>query len=203
MGACDISFELDKKASITEIKDAFQRQVSEDSSTNGHRSGYSGDFQTVRGVDFGHLGQVFPTYDDAFEYCMKHAKKWENAIAVYYASVDIKKNAKLTKLSKQTKVTRELLQTWRDVKLDKSNAFKTCTNCKSRLATKHIPWNECPLCKTDLRAKRVVNRIAKLQTKLTALETQYNALIKQLQLEAVKKAKTKDIKTLVAGLGAC
>ena len=84
MGACDISFTLDNKATRTQIETAFKRQRERDAEYNGHAEGYSGDFQTVDGIDFGHLGQVFSNYSQAHEYCLENAKKWDKVIAVYY-----------------------------------------------------------------------------------------------------------------------
>src|SRR5271154_5494849 len=109
MGACDISFTIDSKASVEQIRQAFQRQREQDSEENGHASGYSGDFQTVGGVDFKHLGKVFNSYHDAFEFCMENAQKWEKVLAVYYFNGTPVKSTKLDKLLAKIKITQDEL----------------------------------------------------------------------------------------------
>lgn len=84
MGAHNIDFELKGKASKSEIENAFKSQRESDAAENGHQHGYSGDFQTVRCVDFKHLGEVFSDYNKAYDFCLEHAEKWETVVAVYY-----------------------------------------------------------------------------------------------------------------------
>lgn len=83
MGACDISFTIKGKVDKIKIQDEFELQRSKDESENGHQDGYSGDFQTVSKIDF-HLSKEFKTRNEAFEYCLNNAKKWETVVAVYY-----------------------------------------------------------------------------------------------------------------------
>lgn len=85
MGATNIEFILKAKATKTEINKAFKLKRESDKDENGHRSGYSGDFQTVDRVEY-HLNQTFETIGDAVDYCLDHAEKWETVIAVYFKS---------------------------------------------------------------------------------------------------------------------
>lgn len=86
MGACSIDFELEGKKTFREVREALKGRQAEDAAENGHRDGYSGDFQTVHTVeDHSHKG-TFKTFNEAFDYCLEHAEKWESVIAVKYES---------------------------------------------------------------------------------------------------------------------
>jgi len=71
---------LDKPA----IEKAFRERQRDDQAENGQADGYSGDFQTVRSIDFRFLGKVYPSYNAAEEVCLHHAEKWETVCAVYF-----------------------------------------------------------------------------------------------------------------------
>lgn len=83
MGACNIDFNLKGKAKVDEIRTAFRNQQKEDRDYNGHRDGYSGDFQTVEGVEL-HQDKTFDDYHEAYDYCLDNAQKWYSVVAVYY-----------------------------------------------------------------------------------------------------------------------
>jgi hypothetical protein len=87
MGAINIEMVLSGEPSSSEIKEAFKRQQGYDSSRNGHQDGYSGDFQTVDKVVI-RMHRVFQSYDDATDYCLSEARKWETVIAVRYKEGD-------------------------------------------------------------------------------------------------------------------
>jgi len=87
MGACNIEIYLTGKQSGKEIDEAFNRQQEDDAAYNGHRDGYSGDFQTVREVQY-HLTKVFESHDLAHDYCLNNAEKWHSVVAVYYKEDD-------------------------------------------------------------------------------------------------------------------
>ena len=100
MSACLISFQIGRKASRSEIEAAFRRQQENDRLENGHQDGYSGDFQTVSKVDF-HLSQVFTSRNEAFEYCMKNASKWDSVVAVYFLDLKTTPSKRLDGLRQQ------------------------------------------------------------------------------------------------------
>jgi len=84
MGAESISFELDGKLNFSEVKQAFKDQQNIDKDRNGHRDGYSGDFQTVNTVKDHSYKEVFENFTKAFDYCINVAEKWEYVVAVKY-----------------------------------------------------------------------------------------------------------------------
>jgi hypothetical protein len=91
-GAHDISFELKGEATRTEIEKAFKEQQAQDAMYDEDEDGYSGDFRTVNRVDFKHLGKVFETMDEAYEFGLDKAEKWETVVALYYKAKNGKVN---------------------------------------------------------------------------------------------------------------
>ena len=85
-GAHDISFELDGEATRQQINNAFKEKKESDSNNyeGDDEDSYSGDFQTVNSVDFKHLGKVYETFDEAYEFALDKAEKWETVVALYY-----------------------------------------------------------------------------------------------------------------------
>lgn len=84
MGASNIEFKIKGKATKTQIDQRFKEQVESDRDENGHRHGYSGDFQTVDRVDYKYLAEPFENYDEATDHCLETAKKWTTVVAVYF-----------------------------------------------------------------------------------------------------------------------
>ena len=87
MGASNIAFVIKSKLTESEVESAFQNQVLNDRVENGHRSGYSGDFQTVDRVVC-RFHEVFSDRDQAENYCLDNAEKWSYVIAVHYLNKD-------------------------------------------------------------------------------------------------------------------
>jgi hypothetical protein len=89
MGSDSIFFKVKGKASKDEINKAFKARQESDADENGHRQGYSGDFQTVHKIDFRlYQTDTFESLNEAQEYCLKHAEKFLTVIAVYYKNKD-------------------------------------------------------------------------------------------------------------------
>lgn len=84
MGATNICHVMRDKADNPAIEKAFRERQKIDQAENGHRQGYSADFQTVRRIDYRFLGKVYPNYKEAEEVCLEHAQKWETVVAVYF-----------------------------------------------------------------------------------------------------------------------
>lgn len=84
MGASNIEFRIKGKATRKQIDQRFKEQREEDRDRNGHRDGYSGDFQTVRSVDYKYLSEPFENYDQATDHCLEFAEKWTTVVAVYF-----------------------------------------------------------------------------------------------------------------------
>jgi hypothetical protein len=201
MGACNIEFDIPKKATWSEIQERFKRQREQDRIENGQRS-YTGDFQTVdKVVDY--TNNVFNSYNEAHEFCMQKAEKWISVVAVYYKDIKIKPNKQIEKLGKKlTQLVNEYeASQLLTVKLPK---FVTCEGCSSRVSTSHTRGYECPVCgEGDFRPLGLQRKLAKLKAKIELLKEKRSGLITALKTKQAAKQGDKDLKTLVAGLGAC
>lgn len=90
MGAINIDIHVDGDKSPEYIREVFKSQQAEDRFNNGHRDGYSGDFQTVDEVKISML--KFETYDEAYDYCLDKSEKWEHVTACRYKDTEGKLN---------------------------------------------------------------------------------------------------------------
>lgn len=200
MGACDISFIIGKKATEREVKEALESQRAEDNSYNGHQEGYSGDFQTVSGVtcDF---SKVFTSYSEAKDYCLSNTEKWGDALAVHFVDISVPRTKAETKIEERIVKLKDEQRTLH--RFENQTGFVKCKHCGSRLNKKHLVHKTCRLCSQPLltnaeqrKADRLDSTINQLQEKLAQLRT----LARQ---KAIEKNGQKNIKTLVAGWGAC
>lgn len=199
MGASDISFQLNKKATKAEISAAFTRQRDDDADENGRAGGYSGDFQTVNSVDF-QLDKIFPNESEAMDYCLDKASKWETVVAVYFNHTQPVKNKTIDKMYAKIKILLEEYNKLYSLPLDKTKPFKTRTQCKSRLSLAHVKGYHCPVCDMSLRPTALRNKINGLSTKMDVLKGKIVDI--QKKEEEKQAAKATNVQTLVAGWGA-
>lgn len=66
-----------------------------------------------------------------------------------------------------------------------------CKKCGSRLSTKYLRSNNCPLCGNDMRSQTTLNTLARLKEKGVALEKQLNEEIYKVKMKNVKKGTIK------------
>lgn len=201
MGACNIELTQKGKLSRSEIEAAFRRQQEQDRLENGHQDGYSGDFQTVSKVDC-HLSQVFTSHSEAADYCLKHASKWDTVVAVYFLDLQVK-TGRIDKAAESLKTLRQDLRNLESTVLDRSKPFRTCPDCKSRLAVQRFNGPACPVCQSDLRPAAFQRRLEALKAKVKAAESRLSDLIKTERDRLASKAKPSQFRTLIAGWGAC
>lgn len=136
MGAHNIEFEIGKKATTKQIEQAFKQRQKHDKEYNGHREGYSGDFQTVHAVDH-HLNKVFDDYNQAHDYCLKHATKWATVVSVYYLKEKPKDNKTLERLKlKKAEIEQKIKDEERKL-LDKAKTIN------KNLGTLVAGWGAC------------------------------------------------------------
>ena len=200
MGACDISFTIGGKASRIEVETAFKKRREKDAAYNGHQDGYSGDFQTVNRVEY-HLDRLFTSYNDALEYCLEKAEKFEHVVAVYYIQVSVEK----TKL--QVKLEEKIVKLKEEERLlylvdDKPGFFK-CSHCGSRLNKKHMRHKVCRLCDHSLLTRRELYKAERIAAKIKNTQGLIDKIQAEQKAKALAKNGEKNLKTLVAGWGAC
>jgi hypothetical protein len=202
MGAHNIEFKMVGTPSFIAVKKKFDDLRKENRDYNGHREGYSGDFQTVREVK-DHTHKTFDSYNEAHNYCLDTAQKWDFVVAVRYKFIDAKSFKYSAKVEKLDKKCQELTQKLRDlqnqpVKLAK---FVTCEGCRSKVASQHLRGTKCPVCgEGDFRPLGLQRKIAKLNDKIKLAQTAFESQKKTEKAKGMKKFGK--VGTLVAGWGA-
>lgn len=73
-----------------------------------------------------------------------------------------------------------------------TSEFRGCKKCGSKLATKYIKGENCPLCGNDLRSETVVKTLRNYKEKITALT-------KELQVEMKKVGRGEQTNSVKAG----
>jgi len=200
MGACDIYFTIGKQVTaLNELQGYLERKQAQDREENGSQSGYSGDFQTVSGVttDF---SKVFTSFRQALDHCLEKTEKWGDALAVHYCEITVPLSKTREKLIERTVAMSGEIAKLRIV--TKKEGYRTCTNCRSKLANSHLRSKECPLCNTSLLTSAEVKKIKKKTEQLEKLRARRDELYKKDHDAALKKYGLKNVKTLIAGWGA-
>jgi hypothetical protein len=200
MGACDISFTIGKKATKNEILDNFKKVQERDREYNGHQEGYSGDFQTVDGVEC-HLDKLFTSHREAMDYCLSVAEKWSSVIAVYYVQLDLEKSKTQINLEKRINELQKQLSNLNI--FTTKNKYAKCSQCGSKLAIAHMRYKQCPLCGNSLKTATELKKSSRIADTIDKLKARIDVLSKEAREKAMKKNGEKNIKTLVAGWGAC
>lgn len=70
-------------------------------------------------------------------------------------------------------------------------SFVSCPSCNSKINKDFIKWNNCPICRIDMRPKTILDRLAQYKEKIKSLEIEKNNEIKHLQEKNIRKAKVK------------
>ena len=146
------------------------------------QEGASGLPGSIRWIDY-----ICEDYEAAEQYIDNHDKGWYDQLAVKYRSPkqNTKPSAKLTQLQEQLKKYRTKLMEYNQKIHYKGvkSAYVGCKNCGSKLSTKYINSNLCPMCRTDLRPESILNTISSLKTK----EKELSKKIREEELKQLKK----------------
>lgn len=205
MGAHNIEFDIPDGPRSDVIK-AFKEQRESDRDCNGHQEGYSGDFQTVSDVKI--HDKVFDSYNEAHEYCLDNAQKWDYVVAVKYKqSISNKKSLpkKILDLKNKIKNEIDMLQKLKtsigeEVVNAKSKTIG-CKNCDSKINRKFINKNSlsCPVCRSTLLSDTNQKRIKNKEDRIKSLQ---DNLKKEESKFLNKNNKLAKLRWLVAGWGA-
>jgi len=206
MGAWSINFEVDGNKSFYEVLNVFKKKQGHDSSYNGHRDGYSGDFQTLDTVeDHSHKG-VFNCQNKAHDYALNKSEKWSFAVAVKYKVIgETKKTTtlktidkKLTASNVQLKKLNAKVDAWtkklwvkRFPVMDKKKTFK-CSNCKSTINLKFVEptmfWSKfeervycykCPVCERGLILPAQLKRANQIKKEIEKVKDKIDQLVEK------------------------
>lgn len=143
------------------------------------------------------LNPIVESIDAAYEYIDSVDKGWYDQIAVRY--YDYKKTAPT---KKETELLGKISTAHEKYYKLKNNihykgiksAYVACKKCGSKLATKYICTNSCPMCNAELRPATTLAQIEKLEENLVILNQQ---LKKETSRRNEKNKKNATIKWLV------
>lgn len=110
---------------------------------------------------------VCKNYKEAEKWIEQNDKGWYDQLAVkYYSPIDTK-TAKLDELDKKIREAYKVFDERNGVCYPKTRTseFIGCGKCKSRMASKYLSGNFCPVCHTDLRPETMIKSIEAARTK--------------------------------------
>ena len=137
------------------------------------REGGAG-IRAIRWNDF-----VCQNYEEAEKWIESHDKGFYDQLAVKYWSPMPFRNEKTKELSQKIDEANKEYYA-KNAELypkTRTSEFIGCGMCKSKLATKHVKSNFCPVCGKDLRPETNLKRIAAAKTKLENARKKYNEYI--------------------------
>lgn len=116
----------------------------------------------IRWVD-----HICKDYDEAQKWIEQHDKGWYDCLAVKYYSPLSEKTKKIEELNARIQETYKTY-TMRDSTIyvkTRTSEFIGCSNCKSKLASKFLRTNFCPVCRADLRPETILKSIEAAKVK--------------------------------------
>lgn len=167
-------------------KKKVQKEWDEYAANEDWQEGCSGLPNDIRWIDY-----VCDSYDDAEEYIEKHDDGWYDQLAVKYRST-VKPTTKgyQNLIEKRKNIYKALQEKQNKIHYSSENTkseYIGCKHCGSRIATKYIHSNSCPVCGTELRPVTTLNAIEASKKSLEEIDKK----IKEIEIKASKKAKIK------------
>lgn len=154
---------------------------------------YTGQIHSIRWID----RTICDNEDAAYNFIDENDKGWYDNLAVRfydYSSVPMKKTKRMEILEERRDNLRSRLHTMESTPYAKtliSTEFVGCKHCGSKIATKFLKGNRCPVCGTDMRPKTTLDRIASTQKRIDETEKELNEEIVVWQKKQKNKAKIK------------
>lgn len=140
-------------------------------------------------------GKIYDSFDAAKQVASDSFNVWNrkyNATFAFYDTSQVKTTKKLQTL--ETRLIKEKEKLNEYVKKTDCSSFKaeliTCPNCKSKINKKYIYNSHCPLCRTDLRSKTVIDTTNRYRENI-------KALTQQIREEKIKQKKSLPVKYYV------
>lgn len=173
-------------------KKKVQRYWDDYAAREDYQEGCSGLNSDIRWID-----HICDNEEDAEKYIQEHDSGWYDQLAVKFKDYgNIKPSKALQDLQKRIKeIEDKLTKTENKVHYkDVKSAFVSCKKCNSKLSTKYINSNFCPMCREDLRPTSTLDTIQGYKDKKKELRIK----MKEEELKLQKKMeKSATIKWLV------
>lgn len=174
---------VDKK-SVQSEWDAVARHA-------GYKEGASGLLSPIRWID-----KTLPDVEAAEAYIDSHDKGWYDQLAVKfldYSEVKVKETKAYEKLvEKRIDAIRrmnDLEHTFHFANV--KSAFIGCKNCGSKISSKYLRTNYCPVCNYDMRPETVQERIKKARQNAKELEKKLAEEQRKMEKKQKKSAKVR------------
>lgn len=182
MGHCTNYLVVDKKDQILKEAKAFAFDNA-DARENPSRS-YHGNMHILG-------NEPFPDYDAAVQYIRKKAENqcYSDYAVRFYDVESVKKTKKIVVLQSHIEEQRRLKEEYaasHSVKARKSNQIG-CENCGSKITRTYLTGDFCPVCRSDLRAAYIKERLRKFDDTITDL----NEKLREEKQKAKDKAPVK------------
>lgn len=213
MGSGTVWLEFDGKLTEEQVRSEIQDKREENKDYNGHREGYSDDWQTIHHIEF-YYRQEFQSHEEAFNYCADNAQKGCAIAVVFLAQTknvdDNKKLVKMNTLIDELNFAKNVLidkkhvlinEILTDAKTAKSKTIG-CKTCESSINRSRLKSMGCPVCSSDLTSDTNKLKIQKLETKIKDAEQEKQELIlkyKEAKKQILEKENGFSKKWLVAG----
>ncbi len=150
------------------------------------REGASGLPNDIRWINV-----TLDSYDEAYNYIEGHDNGWYDQLAVKYRSYpDFKPSKTYLTLKERYEKNKNRLNDlinkihYSDVK----SSFIGCKVCGSKISSKYIKTNYCPVCQADLRPATVLERIKAAELAVEKADKELHAELKKLREKNKKKA---------------
>ena len=121
------------------------------------------------------INQVLESEEEAYDYIADHDGGWYDCLAVKYKEKKFSPTKAYLELKQRHE---EAFFKWNSAKSELRTVkaeFTGCRNCGSKLATKFLKSNKCPVCGTDMRSKTTLDRIARLKSNMDDLKKRMEA----------------------------
>ena len=171
-------------------KDAVLTKASKIADKHGD---YEGQVHSIRWID----RTICDNEDAAREYIRNNDKGWYDNLAVRfydYSAVNAKKPKKIETLEERVATQRKRLYEIESVPYAKtltSTEYVGCKHCGSKIATKYLRGNHCPVCGADMRPKTTLDRIESTKARIAETEKELNAEMLTWQKKQRDKAQIK------------
>ena len=124
---------------------------------------------------------ICESYEEAHKFIENHDRGFYDDHAVQY------KDKSALKPTKQMETLKARIEKNKEEKIayakahsvkERKSEFVGCKKCGSKIATKYLRANHCPVCGKDLRAEYIIERLKKYDEDLEKLQVQYDELVK-------------------------
>lgn len=173
---------------VYDSKESWEKIQAKARKTCASRSEYGHDSGDIRKLSY-----VAKNYEEAEEYIKSQDRDWYDCLACQFYEYPNLKSKTLETIDLKIKALNTKYYDM-DRKIHYANvkaSFVSCPYCNSKINKDFIKWNNCPICRKDMRPKTTLDNLAKLKEKITELAKLRKNEERKLQDKNIKKATLK------------